>query len=153
MNYNIRLCGLINESFDVVARLIIESAKEADYMVRTYSSRVLAPASTIMLDMQLVGSAHKDPIDIVLDLDDVYCAEPVELHISPIALDLPKSGTYTHYWGVAGSLFRVVSDLSPAYVTSYLLDANMNTELAIFKQHTMTSLPLYLQEVIAMKIG
>lgn len=153
MNYNVRFCSLLNDSFDTVIRLMIESAREADYMVHTYTDRVLSPHSTIMLEMQIIGSSRKDLIDVVLDFDGIYTGDPVEIHITPKLLDLPRTETCSHYWGVAGSLFRVVPDLSPAYVTSYLLDKNMSAELAVYKQYTMTSLPLHLQEIIALKIS
>ncbi len=151
MNYNIKICSLLNGTFDTVTRLLIESAREADYVVNTYASKVCSSFSSIKLEMHLIGSSRKDMIDAVLDFDSVYTGPKSEIHITPLLLDLSRSATGKHYWGVAGTLFRIVPDLSPAYVTSYLLDKNLSDELALYKQYSTASLPLHLQEAIAAK--
>ncbi len=151
MNYNIRFCGLMCKSFDTIMRLMIESARESDYLVTTVTRPLLAPYSVIMAEMQMVGSSKKDLMKIVVDFDDVYTGEAVAMHLTPKAMDIDQADDQCHYWGVAGGLFKIIPDISPAYITSYLIDQNMNAELAMFKQYTLVSLPLALQEAMASK--
>jgi hypothetical protein len=129
------------KTFDTIMRLMIESARESDYLVTTVTKPLLAPYSVIAAEMRLVGSSKKDITKIVIDYDSVYTGEPVAMHLTPKIMDTDQTDDQCHYWGVIGGLFKIISDISPACITSYLIDKNMNAELAIFKQYTIVSLP------------
>lgn len=152
MNYHIIFCGLLGTTFDTVFKLILESAREADYLVKTYAMPVKSAYSSLIIDAMFQGSAKKEPLEIVVDFDCVYNGEPRELHLHPLTLDIPFEDSMIHYWGVAGSLCKVIPDLSTAYITSYLLENDMSKELSLFKKHTLTSLPFKMQDYLA-KIG
>jgi hypothetical protein len=146
MNYRIRFCSKISETFDTIMKLVIETAAEADYAVKTYSEKSYAPFSSILLNMHFIGSAKKKPIEAVLDFDSVYIGNPVDIYISPKQLAIPYDGL--HYWGVAGTVFRIIGDLSPALVTNYLLEKGKDKELVVFKQYSLKSLPTNIQEIL-----
>ena len=141
MNYKALFCGLMCKTFDTIMRLIIESAREADYLVSTVTRPLLAPYSVISSEMSLVGSAKKDLLRIVVDYDNVYIGASADIRLTPKIMGVAQSDDQRHYWGVAGGLLKIVSDISPAYITSYLIERNMSAELAIFKQYTLVSLP------------
>ena len=141
MNYNVLFCGLMCKTFDTIMRLIIESAKESDYLVNIITRPLLAPYSVISAEMNLVGSAKKDMVKIVIDYDNVYIGGQVDIHLTPKIMGSAQSDDQCHYWGVIGGLLKIISDISPAYITSYLIEQNMSAELAIFKQYTLVSLP------------
>ena len=141
MNYNIFFCGLMCKTFDTIMRLLIESAKESDYLVSTIAKPLLTPYSVIAVETYMVGSSKKERVKIVVDYDNVYTGEPVAIHLTPRIMGVDQTDDQCHYWGVIGGLFKIISDMSPAYITSYLIDQNMNAELAIFKQYTLVSLP------------
>jgi hypothetical protein len=128
-------------------KLIIGTASEADYAVQTYTTRTYAPVSSIILDMRFIGSAKKELADMVLDFDSVYTGKPVKLYISPKILDIPHDGL--HYWGVTGTIFRIIKDLSPALITNYLLENSLERELTIFKQFSLKGLPMSFQETLS----
>jgi len=142
MNYNVIFCGFMCATFDSIMRLMIESAKEADYLVTTVTKQLLSPHSVITAEMRLVGSSRKELMKIVIDYDNVYISEPVATHLTPKTMCTEQKDDQCHYWGVIGGLFKIITDISPAYITSYLIDNNMNAELAVFKQYTLVSLPL-----------
>ena len=141
MNYNVFFCGLMCKTFDTLMRLIIESVRESDYLVSTVTRPLFAPHSVIAVEMSMVGSAKKDWTAIVVDYDNVYIGEPVVMHLMPKIMGVGQLDDQRHYWGVIGGLFKIISDISPAYISSYLIEHNMSAELAIFKQYTLVSLP------------
>jgi hypothetical protein len=147
MNYTIRFCSKLSRTFDTVMKLAIETASEADYATKVYTSRSNSPLSSIMLDMHFIGSAKKRAIEAVLDFDSVYIGKNVNLYISPKILEIAYDGL--HYWGIAGTLFRIIGDLSPALITGYLLEENKERELSVFKQFSLKSLPLGIQETLS----
>jgi hypothetical protein len=147
MNYTIRFCGKISETFDTVMKLTIETASEADYAIKIYTSKSCSPISSVMIKMHFIGSAKKKPVEAVLDFDSVYIGKKAAVYISPKILEIPYDGS--HHWGIAGTLFRIIGDLSPALITNYLLENDRETELAVFKQFSLKSLPLQIQEVLS----
>ncbi|MDR2869127.1 MAG: hypothetical protein LBV04_01630 [Deferribacteraceae bacterium] len=154
MNYCLIFCGYRNEIFDTVVRLMLESARESDYLLSTKTQELRAPYSSLALSAKLVGSARPEVLTVILDFDHVYVEQPVidskpTVILSPKKLGIEMKDDSLHYWGVAGAILKIISDLSPAYVTSYLIDKDMNDEMNLFKKHSVTSLPLDMQEYIA----
>ncbi|MDR2104250.1 MAG: hypothetical protein LBP51_00680 [Deferribacteraceae bacterium] len=148
MNYTIHFCSKLSSAFDTVMKLAVETASEADYATKIYTSQSYSPFSSIMLDIHFIGSAKKKAIEAVLDFDGVYIGKSVSLYISPKIIDIAYDGL--HYWGIAGTLFKIIGDLSPALITSYLLKTNRERELSVFKQFSLKSLPLSIQETLAL---
>ncbi|MDR2884942.1 MAG: hypothetical protein LBV09_07520 [Deferribacteraceae bacterium] len=153
MNYNIKLCGRRSTegTFDKIAKLIIESASMSHYVVTVYPRMALAPYSTLMLEFDIVGSSKKDIVTATIDCDNGYIGSPVDIYLNPDVLDIERTDDLSHYWGMAGTLFKIIPDLSPAYFTSYLLDNKQNKELALFKQYSLISLPPQMQELLTGK--
>jgi hypothetical protein len=147
MNYDITLYALNNSAFDTIIRLLIESAEGSDYKVKTYAGKVLSPMSSIAFSLYLEGSSNPEAFKLSLDVDDVAETGMDAVYISPsrIGLGIERG---KHHWGIAGTLFRVVPDLSPAYITSYLLDKKMNREMALFKQYSSLALSPELEQAI-----
>ena len=141
MNYNILFCGFMCKTFDTIMRLMIESARGSDYLVTTVTKPLMAPYSVITAEMRMVGSSKKELVKIVIDYDNVYIGEPIAMHLTPKIMGTEQTDDQCHYWGVIGGLFKIITDMSPAYITSYLIDQNMNAELAVFKQYTLINLP------------
>ncbi len=81
-------------------------------------------------------------------MDDVAESGMDAVYISPSRIGLGIENS-KHQWGIAGTLFRVVPDLSPAYISSFLMDKKMNREQALFKQYSSISLPAELEREIA----
>jgi hypothetical protein len=149
MNYSLIFCGYRNKIFDIVVRLMLESAKESDYLLTTYAQEINAPYSPLALSAKLIGSSRPEILQVIVDFDHVYVDQQAAVLLNPRKLGIEMTDSCLHYWGVAGSLLKIVSDLSPAYVTSYLLDKGMNDEMSLFKKHSVTSLPLDVQDHLA----
>ena len=141
MNYSIFFAALRTQVFDTIVRLMIESAAGSDYNVRINTSQVLSPFSSLGLTMDLIGSQRPVCYKVVADFDDVYKGEDVPLRLSPRSMQISFMIKTGHGWGVLGALFKVIPDLSPAYVASYLLEKKMSKELAIFKQCSLALPP------------
>ena len=141
MNYSIFFSALKNQAFDTILRLMIESAAGSDYSVKTATLAVLSPVSSLGLTMELIGSQRPVCYKIVADLDEVYAGEEVALHLSPHRMKIDFMAKTGHGWGILGGLFRVIPDLSPAYITSYLLEKKLSRELALFKQCSLALTP------------
>jgi hypothetical protein len=147
MNYELLFCSKDTNNFDKVIKLFIETVKEADYLVETYSMRALNRGAALIHKIEIIGSQKPDILKIAVDFDDYYTGS-LAICLSPATLEVPIKPSGLHYWAVIGSVFRIVPDLSTAYFTSFLIDKKMNAELAQYKQHTIKSLPLKIQELL-----
>lgn len=141
MNYHIRFTAKNNSNFDTILRLFIESAQESDYMVQTVAHKVLSPYSSIMLEVMLIGSSKQTHNDVVADFDCVYKGETKSIMLNPNVLGIRQNPAFSHRWAVAGAVFKIVPDLSPAYITSYLLENKLTEELSYFKLCSSAQLP------------
>ena len=64
--------------------------------------------------------------------------------IAPSTLETEPLPDAVHYWKSMGAVFKIISDLSPAYVTGYLLEKNMKKELEAFNS-SLSRLPFAVQ--------
>lgn len=147
MNYSIMLGGYRFQTLDMCIKLFMHSAKESDYIVRVRGKAGLSPASPKLCSISLTGSSKKAYNDITLDFDGVFGNNVKGILLNPEILGLDAEPVASHYWGMLGALCKVISDVSPAYVTGYLLEKNMKKELEMFTKFS-SQLPFALQVAI-----
>lgn len=147
MNYRLILGGYRFTVFDECIKLLIHSAKESDYITQVVGTQGLSPVSPNIITLYLTGSAKKTYNDIVVDFDNIFKSEVSGISLNPDVLSLDSEPNGSHYWGIMGALCKVISDISPAYVTGYLLEKNLKKELDIFTKFS-SQLPFALQVAV-----
>ncbi len=147
MNYRIMTGGYRFKTFDTCVKLLIYSAKESDYIISVRGRAGLSPASPSLRSVLLTGSSKKTYNGITLDFDGIFGNDSDGIILNPEILGLDAEPSACHYWGMLGALCKVISDVSPAYVTGYLLEKNMKKELEIFTKFS-SQLPFALQVAV-----
>lgn len=147
MNYKLIIGGYRFKTFDECIKLLIYSAKESDYITQVKGFQGLSPVSPNVINLYLTGSTKKVYNDIVLDFDNIFKDEyaGIVLNSEVLGIDVEPNGL--HYWGIVGALCKVISDISPAYVTGYLLEKNLKKELDLFTKFS-SQLPFALQVAV-----
>lgn len=150
MNFRLIVSGYRFGCFDDCVQLISYSAGQSDYIVSIKGFKRLSPFSPYLNEINLTGSAKKYYKEIILDMDGVITNAPKHKNIflTPDMLELSPYPDCVHYWGMLGALFKIVGDISPAYVTGFLLEKNMKKELETFTSLS-SYLPAALQAAIA----
>lgn len=131
MNYKVFIIGQNRELINLIMKLFLITAKEADYAVKVESSLPENLFEPIYYIVYLKGSEKNSFKEIVLDLDDMSAIENKDF--SPSKLMINRDKNSMHYWYIFGNLFRSIEDLNPAYVTGYLLEQKKELELKYFR--------------------
>ncbi len=133
MNFHIEIVGNKFDDIKTCMQLLHQSAKESDYAIDIKGHRRLSPYSPMHTEVILTGSAVKSYTKIVVDFDDLVNGSLEQaIVISPSIISADISPDSTHYWAIFGCLIKITGDISPAYVTGYLLEKNMKKELEAF---------------------
>lgn len=132
MNYRITIGGYRFKTYDECVKLLVHSAKQSDYIVHVQGFSVKTPVSPKLVEITLTGSSKKIYHNIALDFDGVFIDCNAEIILNPEIVGMTSTPDSVHYWALTGVLCKVIRDISPAYVTGYLLEENMKKELEVF---------------------
>ncbi len=146
MNYRIFLNGYRFSTYDDCMKLLIYSAEQSDYIVDIEGFEKTTPYSPAKNYILLKGSSKEIYSDIIIDFDNLLINANYDkaITISPSTLETSPLPDAVHYWMSIGAVFKIISDLSPAYVTGYLLEKNMKKELEAFNL-SLSRLPFAVQ--------
>lgn len=149
MNYRIFLSGNKFETYHNCIKLLSYTAYQSDYVVDIEGFGQNTPYSPLKNHIFLKGSSKDISSDIVLDFDDLVKNNVLDktITVSPSTLETEPTPDAIHYWKAMGAVFKIISDLSPAYVTGYLLEKNMKKELEAFNS-SLGRLPFAIQIAI-----
>lgn len=149
MNYRIFLAGYRFKTYDDCIKLLSYSASKSDYIVDIEGLERNTPYSPQKNYMLLKGSSKNIYSDIIIDFDDLVgnIENSKTIAVSPSTLEIDQTPDAVHYWRAIGAVFKIISDLSPAYVTGYLLENNMKKELEAFNS-SLSRLPFAIQIAI-----
>ncbi len=131
MNYKVVLAGHNTEVLNLVVKLFIVSAKEADYAIKIESKlpeNIFEPHYYTIL---LKGSEKNSFHEVIVDFDDVIDIEQKDYSPSKLMINIDKNSL--HYWYIFGHIFRRIDDLSTAFVTGYLIEQKKEAELKNFR--------------------
>ncbi len=135
MNYHLYLFGIHRETFDIIAKLLIQTFRESDYVLNTFSKIPENYYSPLSLRLSVTGSKKEEYEKIVLDFDNVVIQKDGAFNIiSPNSIEIPYAPDASHYWGVTGKLFKTINDISPAFISGYLLSAKLKKEIELFRK-------------------
>lgn len=131
MNFKIIFAGHNTEVLNLIVKLFIISAKEADYAIKVESTlpeNIFEPSCyTIFLKGSEKNSFH----EVIVDFDDVLNNDMKDYSPSKLMINIDK--TSLHYWYIFGHIFRRIDDLSTAFVTGYLIEQKKDAELKNFR--------------------
>ena len=149
MNYRIFLAGYRFKTYDDCIKLLTYSASQSDYLVDIEGFESTTPYSLYKDYILLKGSSKNIYSDIVIDFDELIenIGSEKTITVSPSTLETEPAPDAIHYWKAMGAVFKIISDLSPAYVTGYLLEKNMKKELEAFNG-SLSRLPFAIQIAI-----
>lgn len=149
MNYRIFLAGYRFKTYDDCIKLLTYSASQSDYLVDIEGFERNTPYSPFKNYILLKGSSKNIYSDIVIDFDELIenVGSEKTITVSPSTLETEPAPDAVHYWKAMGAVFKIISDLSPAYVTGYLLEKNMKKELEAFNG-SLSRLPFAIQIAI-----
>ena len=146
MNYRIFLAGHRFQTYHDCIKLLTYSASQSDNVLDIEGFEKNNPSSTIKNHILLKGSSKNIYSDIVIDFDDLVGSVENDktITVSPSTLEADPTPDAVHYWKAMGVVFKIISDLSPAYITGYLLEKNMKKELEAFNS-SLGRLPFAIQ--------
>lgn len=144
MNFTVVFIGLKKEPFDTCVKWFIHTAMESDYRIETVSWHKKTPVSPYEVSVKLIGSSKSAYLPVLVDFDNIAESDTIDTVISPITLEMEYTSSGLHYWGALGALFKIITDISPAYVTGFLLQKKLDAEMKMFKQFT-SQLPFTMQ--------
>lgn len=146
MNYRIFLAGHMFQTYHDCIELLTYSASQSDYVVDIEGFEKNTPYSPLKNYILLKGSSKNIYSDIVIDFDDLVgsVGDDKTITVSPSTIEAEPAPDAVHYWKAMGVVFKIISDLSPAYITGYLLEKNMKKELEAFNS-SLGRLPFAIQ--------
>lgn len=149
MNYRIFLAGHMFQTYHDCIKLLTYSASQSDYVVDIEGFEKNTPYSPLKNYILLKGSSKNIYSDIVIDFDDLVgsVGDDKTITVSPSTIEAEPAPDAVHYWKAMGVVFKIISDLSPAYITGYLLEKNMKKELEAFNG-SLSRLPFAIQIAI-----
>ena len=120
MNYRIFLNGYRFSTYNDCIKLLIYSAEQSDYIVDIEGFEKTTPYSPAKNYILLKGSSKEIYSDIIIDFDNLLINANYDkaITISPSTLETSPLPDAVHYWMSIGAVFKIISDLSPAYVTA-----------------------------------
>lgn len=149
MNYTLISSGYRFKIYEECSKLLLYSASQSDYIIDIESYERLSPYSPVKNTITLTGSSKKNYQPIIMDFDGIIKTTiPNAIILSPSNVELPSTPDCIHYWAIMGSIFKIINDLSPAYVTGYLLERNMKKELEVFNTY-LSRLPFAVKVAIS----
>lgn len=135
MNYRIHAIGRYNDSvLYEVMKLLIFTINQADYETSIFSDFPENPFSNINLTIVAKGSLKDEYKEIYLDFNNNILLKNDKTIISKNNCGFDGESPHTYYFGMLGSIFNLVEDLNPAFVTGYLLEQKRNRELELFRK-------------------
>lgn len=142
MNYRIFLSGYRFSVYDDCIKLLVYSAEQSDYIVEIEGFEKDTPFSPSKNYILLKGSSKDIYSDIIIDFDNLLidANNDKTIIISPNTLETEPLPDAFHYWKSMGAVFKIINDLSPAYITGHLLEKNMKKELEAFNS-SLSRLP------------
>jgi hypothetical protein len=81
----------------------------------------------------LQGSQRNNGAKIIVDFDNLYKPNEKDTYISYINTGINYFNDHKHYWPITGYLLKMMGDISPGYITGYLLENTLNEELNLFR--------------------
>ncbi|MDE7169538.1 MAG: hypothetical protein K2N67_05010 [Mucispirillum sp.] len=149
MNYSLLLSGFRFAAYDECIKLLLYSAAQSDYIIETEGFAGISPYSPKKNRIYLTGSSKKIYRDIFIDFDGTISGMDTNNNIalSPDILDINAKPDALHYWAMTGAIFKIIGDLSPAYVTGYLLERSRKKELEAFNSF-LSRLPFAVQVAV-----
>lgn len=149
MNYRIFLSGYRFSTYDDCIRLLVYSAEQSDYLVDIEGFGQSTPYAPYRNYITLKGSSKHIYNDIIVDFDNllINTSNDKAITISPNTLETDPSPDAICYWKAMGAVFKIINDLSPAYITGFLIEKNMKKELEAFNT-SLSRLPFAIQIAI-----
>lgn len=149
MNYRLIIAGKYSAVYDECLKLLIYTAKESDYILDIKSQEKLCPQSPNVHIIEMQGNKNKDYHNIYIDFDELISPEESSkgILLSPATLAINHTPNGIHYWAVISVVFKVITDISPAYILGYLLEKNKKRENEYFDALS-TSIPFAVQVAI-----
>ncbi len=135
MNYNLYFVGLNYKLFDEILKLLILSARESDYIVENHSCAPENLKSPKRVLLKLNGSLKKEVESILIDFDNLVNNTNIDYKI--INKQTFDQLEKLHYWQFIGYLMKIIGDITPAYITGYLIENEMNAESEVFRKNFM----------------
>jgi hypothetical protein len=133
MNYNIRLLGLQRKIITKITTLLYTTFTNSDYAV-TCTLRVPEnPFTPYSYNFILQGSQKNNDLFIIVDFDNLYKPDKRATYISYVNIGITYYHDHKHYWPITGYLLKKMGDISPGYITGYLLENNLQEELNLFR--------------------
>lgn len=131
MNFKVVLSGHNRELLNLMVKLFIVSAKEADYAIKIESVLPENIFEPLYYNIFLKGSEKNSYHEVIADFDEVIDIESKDYSPSKLMINIDKNSL--HYWYIFGHLFRRIDDLSTAFVTGYLIEQKKEAELKNFR--------------------
>lgn len=133
MNYNIYLIGLQRDLITEISSLLYTTFSNSDFIV-TYTFEIPEnPFSPYCYKFILQGSQRNNGAKIIVDFDNLYKPNEKDTYISYINTGINYFNDHKHYWPITGYLLKMMGDISPGYITGYLLENTLNEELNLFR--------------------
>lgn len=149
MNYRLIIAGKYANIYDECLKLLIYTAKESDYILNIESQEKLCPQSPNVNIVEMQGNKNKEYYNIYLDFDELISPEETSkgILLSPATLGVNHTENGFHYWSIISIIFKVIKDISPAYILGYLLEKNKKRENEYFEALS-SSIPFAIQVAI-----
>jgi hypothetical protein len=133
MNYNIYLIGLHRDLVIKISSLLHTTFINSDFVV-SYTMKVPENPFDPYLYKFLLQTTQKD-IDakLIVDFDNLCEKDEKNFYISYKDVGTIYYNDHKHYWPIVGYLLKKLGDISPGYITGYLLENNLQEELNLFR--------------------
>lgn len=133
MNYNIYLVGLERDILTQISSLLYTTFSNSDFVV-TYTMRIPEnPFSPYFFKFLLQGSQRENGSKFIVDFDGTCKPSDRDIYISYEKVGVIYYNDHKHYWPITGYLLKKMGDISPGYITGYLLENNLHDELNLFR--------------------
>jgi hypothetical protein len=109
------------------------SFTSSDYITECFIEAPNNPKTAISYIFCISGSSNNDISKIIVDLDGVVVEKFTNPYVSYKTLDIPYNKLFKHYWAISGYLLKKFEDVSPAYITGYLIERDLQEELQLFR--------------------
>ncbi|MDY6820889.1 MAG: hypothetical protein SVN78_04625 [Deferribacterota bacterium] len=134
MNYTLYLIGLNRLLTHRISTLLYTSIKNSDYKVCTFLTLPKHQYYPLIYTFNIYGSKKDDKIDILVDFDYKVKKYKDIIYLSYNELNIRYNKEQKHYWSITGKLLTYLEDVSPAFITGFLVENNKKEELALFRE-------------------
>ena len=133
MNYNIYLIGLHRELINKISSLLYTTFINSDFVV-SYTIKIPEnPFEPYFYKFLLKVTQNDIDAKLVVDFDNLCEKDEKYVYISHNNVGTKYYNDHKHYWPIVGYLLKRLGDISPAYITGYLLENNLQEELTLFR--------------------